>query len=70
MFYLLVMLILYSCNANKNNVTIDNVQLLLCILLAGINVIIIICLGWIYSSHISSKEGIQRYCYDINQERS
>ena len=35
-----------------------------------VNVVIILYLGGIYSSHISSKEGAQGYCFDFSTERS
>ena len=38
--------------------------------LVHINVVIIIYLGGIYSSDISSKEGTQGYCFDFSTERN
>ena len=32
--------------------------------------VIVIYLGGIYSSHVSSKEGTQRCCFDFNTKRS
>ena len=53
-----------------SSVSIDNVLMLWYVCLTHVNVVIIIYLGWIYSSHVSSKEWIQRRCFYFSRERS